>query len=98
MYRLLFSLVFRRVPAETAHHLGFGLIRLVTAVPTLGTVLRWWLVPHDPVLRVHALGLDLPGPLGLAAGFDKDALGPDALGTLGFAFVEVGTVTTYPQP
>jgi dihydroorotate dehydrogenase len=98
MYRLLFSLVFRHVPAETAHHLGFGLIRLVTAVPTLGTVLRRWLVPRDSVLRVHALGLDLPGPLGLAAGFDKDALGPDALATLGFAFVEVGTVTTYPQP
>jgi dihydroorotate dehydrogenase len=50
------------------------------------------------VLRVRALGLDLPGPLGLAAGFDKDAEGPDALGALGFAFVEVGTVTAAAQP
>jgi dihydroorotate dehydrogenase len=50
------------------------------------------------VLRVHALGLDLPGPLGLAAGFDKDARGADALGALGFAFVEVGTVTARAQP
>jgi dihydroorotate dehydrogenase len=47
---------------------------------------------------VRALGLDLPGPLGLAAGFDKDARGADALGALGFAFVEVGTVTAQPQP
>jgi dihydroorotate dehydrogenase len=57
-----------------------------------------WLAPRDPVLRVRALGLDFPGPLGLAAGFDKDALGADALGALGFAFVEVGTVTARPQP
>ena len=50
------------------------------------------------MLRVRALGLDLPGPLGLAAGFDKDARGADALGALGFAFVEVGTVTAQAQP
>jgi dihydroorotate dehydrogenase len=98
MYQLLFSILFRHLPAETAHHLGFGLIRAVVAVPGLGWVLRRWLVPRDPVLRVRALGLDLPGPLGLAAGFDKDALGPNALGALGFTFVEVGTVTARPQP
>jgi dihydroorotate dehydrogenase len=98
MYRVLFSVFFRHVPAETAHRLGFGLIRAVSAVPGLGTLLRYWLVPRDPVLRVRTLGLDLPGPLGLAAGFDKDALGADALGALGFAFVEVGTVTARPQP
>jgi dihydroorotate dehydrogenase len=98
MYKLLFSLVFRHVPAETAHHLSFRLIRMVTAAPRLGTLLRWWLVARDPILRVRAFGLELAGPLGLAAGFDKDALGPDALGSLGFAFVEIGTVTAQPQP
>jgi dihydroorotate dehydrogenase len=98
MYRLLFSIFFRHLPPETAHHLVFGLIRAVVAVPGLGWVLRRWLVPRDPILRVRALGLDLPGPLGLAAGFDKDALGVDALGILGFAFVEIGTVTAQPQP
>ncbi|MGH3765503.1 MAG: quinone-dependent dihydroorotate dehydrogenase [Pseudonocardiaceae bacterium] len=98
MYRWLFSVFFRRVPAETAHHLGFGLIRAVATVPGIGALLRYRLVPRDPVLRVRALGLDLPGPLGLAAGFDKDALGVDALGALGFAFVEIGTVTARPQP
>jgi dihydroorotate dehydrogenase len=98
MYKLLFSAVFRRLPPETAHRLGFGLIRRAAAVPGVSWLLRSWLAPRDPVLRVQAFGRDLPGPLGLAAGFDKDALGPDALGTLGFAFIEVGTVTAQPQP
>ncbi|MGH3937075.1 MAG: quinone-dependent dihydroorotate dehydrogenase [Pseudonocardiaceae bacterium] len=98
MYKLLFSILFRRIPAETAHQLGFGLIRAVAAVPGLKLLLSRWLIPRDPVLRVRALGLDLPGPIGLAAGFDKDALGVDALGALGFAFVEIGTVTAQPQP
>jgi dihydroorotate dehydrogenase len=56
------------------------------------------LAPRDPALRVRALGLDLPGPLGLAAGFDKDAVGTAGLGALGFAFIEVGTVTAVAQP
>jgi len=48
--------------------------------------------------RVRALGLDFPNPIGLAAGFDKDAIGYEALGALGFGFVEVGTLTAEPQP
>lgn len=98
MYKLLFSVVFRRMPAEAAHRLGFALIRCAAAVPSCVWLLRRWLAPHDPVLRVHAFGRDLPGPLGMAAGFDKDAVGSHALGALGFAFVEVGTVTAEPQP
>jgi dihydroorotate dehydrogenase len=47
---------------------------------------------------VRALGLDFPGPLGLAAGFDKDGAGVTGLAALGFGFVEVGTVTARPQP
>ncbi|PZS34907.1 MAG: dihydroorotate dehydrogenase (quinone) [Pseudonocardiales bacterium] len=98
MYRLVFSIVLRHIPAEMTHYLGFGVVRAATRFPGLGWVLRRWLTPHDPGLRIRALGLDLPGPLGLAAGFDKDARGPDALGALGFAFVEVGTVTARQQP
>jgi dihydroorotate dehydrogenase len=56
------------------------------------------LAPRDPALRVRALGLELPSPVGLAAGFDKDAAYVDALGALGFGFVEIGTVTAQPQP
>jgi dihydroorotate dehydrogenase len=98
MYNLLFSLVLKRLPAETAHRWAFGLIRLVGAIPGAAPLLRRWLGPTDPVLRVHTLGLDLAGPLGLAAGFDKDAVGVEALTALGFAYVEVGTVTAQPQP
>jgi dihydroorotate dehydrogenase len=98
MYRQLLSLVLGRLPAEAAHRAAFALIRSAAAVPGVSRALHRWLAPADPVLRVRALGCDLPGPLGLAAGFDKDATGTDALGALGFAFVEVGTLTAQPQP
>ena len=54
--------------------------------------------PDDPGLAVRAFGLDFPNPVGLAAGFDKDARAPDALLALGFGFVEIGSVTPRPQP
>jgi dihydroorotate dehydrogenase len=98
MYGLAYRTVLRRLPAEGTHRAAFGLIRLAGAIPGGRWLLRSWFSPQDPALRVRALGLDLPGPLGLAAGFDKDARGADALGALGFAFVEVGTVTAQPQP
>jgi dihydroorotate dehydrogenase len=101
MYRLLYRVVLRRVPAEAAHLGGLWLIRafgLAAGVPGAAGVLRRWLGPRDPVLRVRALGLEFPGPVGLAAGFDKDARGVTGLAALGFGFVEVGTVTARPQP
>jgi dihydroorotate dehydrogenase len=98
MYRLLYQMVLRRLPAETAHEAAFWLIRVAGGVPGAAWLLRRWLGPHDPVLRVRALGLEFPGPLGLAAGFDKDARATRGLGALGFGFVEVGTVTARPQP
>jgi len=101
MYRLLYRIVLRRVPAEAAHLAAFALIRVfgsVARVPGAAWLLRRWLGPRDPVLRVRALGLDFPGPLGLAAGFDKDARGTRGLAALGFGFVEVGTVTARAQP
>jgi len=98
MYRLLYQVVLRRVPAEAAHLAAFGLIRGVARVPGAAWLLRRWLGPRDPVLRVRALGLSFPGPVGLAAGFDKDARGTRGLAALGFGFVEVGTVTARAQP
>src|SRR5580700_4508420 len=98
MYRLLFRVVLRRVPAETAHRAGFWLIGVLAGAPGVAGLLRRWLGPRDPVLRVRALGLEFPGPLGLAAGFDKDARATAGLGALGFGFVEVGTVTARAQP
>ena len=54
-------------------------------------------VPRDPRLHIRLAGLDFPNPLGMAAGYDKNAEVPDALLRLGFGFVEVGTVTPLPQ-
>jgi dihydroorotate dehydrogenase len=98
VYRAIYAVLLRRVPAEAAHRAGFWLIRAAAAVPGMALVLRRILAPRDPALRVRALGLDFPGPLGLAAGFDKDGEGVIGLAALGFGFVEVGTVTARPQP
>ncbi|ASO22880.1 quinone-dependent dihydroorotate dehydrogenase [Actinoalloteichus hoggarensis] len=98
MYRVLYSLVLSRLPAEAAHRLSFAALRVLAAVPGVRALSRRLCAPRDPSLRVRALGLDLPGPLGLAAGFDKDGRGADALGALGFGFVEIGTVTGHAQP
>src|ERR1700749_416178 len=101
MYRLLFRMVLRGLPAEAAHLAAFVLIRVfgrVARVPGAARLLGRWLGPRDPVLRVRALGLSFPGPVGLAAGFDKDARGTRGLAALGFGFVEGGTVTARAQP
>jgi dihydroorotate dehydrogenase len=98
VYRGLYEGMLRHLPPEAAHRLGFGLIKAAAEIPGGTAALRRALAPDDPALHVHALGLDFPGPLGLAAGFDKNGEGPLALAALGFSFIEVGTVTAHPQP
>ncbi len=90
-------IVGRHVDAELAHRLGFLLLRLALAVrPVRALVARRCAPPAGSAVEV--LGLRLPGPLGVAAGFDKNARGVVALAALGFGFVEIGTVTARPQP
>jgi dihydroorotate dehydrogenase len=98
VYRVIYALLLRRVPPEAAHRAAFWLIRAAAEMPGFAWVLRRLLGPRDASLRVRALGLDFPGPLGLAAGFDKDGEGVIGLSALGFSFIEVGTVTAQPQP
>jgi dihydroorotate dehydrogenase len=98
MYRFLYWAILSRLDAEWVHRVSFALLRFAMAIPGVRALCARLCAPRDPSLAVRALGLDFPGPLGLAAGFDKDARGADALGALGFAFVEVGTVTAQPQP
>jgi dihydroorotate dehydrogenase len=98
MYRLLYWLVLSRLPAEGTHRVSFALLRALVAFPGVRAVVTRLCAPRDPALRTRALGRELGGPLGLAAGFDKDARGTDALLALGFGFVEVGTVTAESQP
>ena len=97
MYRFLYWLVLQRLPAEGTHRVSFALLRAMVAIPGVGAVMRRLLAP-DPILRVRTLGREFDGPLGLAAGFDKDAKGVRALLALGFGFVEIGTVTAEGQP
>ena len=89
--------VSRRLDAELAHRLGFLLLRLALSVPPLRAVVARRCAPR-PDAAVEVLGLRFPGPLGVAAGFDKNAVGVVALAALGFGFVEIGTVTARPQP
>lgn len=98
MYRLVYWLFLRHLPAEATHHVSFAALRLLCRLPLMRRALAGWLAPRHPDLEVRALGLTFPGPLGLAAGFDKDAKGVEALLALGFGSVEVGTVTAQPQP
>ncbi|MBX3249083.1 MAG: quinone-dependent dihydroorotate dehydrogenase [Myxococcales bacterium] len=97
-YRHVARPLLYRLDAERAHHLAFGALRAATEAPGVIEALRARFAPRDPVLVTETLGLRFPGPVGLAAGFDKDAVGFDALGAVGFGFVEVGTLTGEPQP
>jgi dihydroorotate dehydrogenase len=87
LYRLVRPLAFA-LDAETAHHLTIKALRFFP--------------PHRPPplpksLKSRVAGIDFPSPVGLAAGFDKDAEVPEQMLTLGFGFVEVGTLTPLPQ-
>ena len=95
MYPLLFRAVLSRFDPEFAHHAGMVVIRVLGA-PPFSSVTRALTKP-DPSLRVEALGLTFPSPFGIAAGFDKNAVGVRGLAALGFGHVEVGTVTAIPQ-
>lgn len=77
-----------RMDAETAHGLTIQMLKTGLAGATPAA---------SPALRQTVMGLDFPNPVGLAAGFDKNAEVPDAMLGLGFGFVEVGTLTPRPQ-
>lgn len=93
MHRLLFAL-----EPETAHELALGVLAFWSERGPLLEVPGRLLRVEDPRLKVEALGLSFPNPLGLAAGMDKDARALGAWWALGFGFVEVGTLTPRPQP
>jgi len=88
--------VLRWLPTEWVHHVALAGLRLVMAL--FGGLSRRLLRTSDPRLAVEALGLHFAHPVGLAAGFDKNATAYEALAALGFGFVEVGTVTGQAQP
>src|SRR5215211_3776541 len=95
MYRFFRSLLFRLGP-ETAHQLTLQAIRFAGDFP----LSRWILTQlyKSPAKPVYAFGLTFKNPVGLAAGYDKDALAIRGLAALGFGHLEIGTVTPQPQP
>lgn len=92
MYKLFRPLLFKLQP-ETIHHMIVRLLRILHYVPFARCIMRAIFGRRSPVLEREVLGLKFPNPVGLAAGFDKDAEVYDMLGALGFGFVEIGTVT-----
>lgn len=97
MYRLVFGLVLRRLDAERVHALATSALGIPGRSRLVRRALRRLLGARDPVLRVEALGMTFPSPLGVAAGMDKNATWFEGLGAIGFGFVEIGTVTAHAQ-
>lgn len=95
MYALLRPILFL-FPPETAHRLTFGLLEFFKHIPGALSLVGGRRPPSNAALQV--MGLEFPGPVGLAAGMDKDAKHVDALARIGFGHVEIGTVTPEPQP
>lgn len=93
MYRLLRPLLFH-LDAERAHGLGMGAVRLGSVAPSTVRALYGW---TDERLAQDLWGLRFRAPLGLAAGFDKNARGIAVWDALGFGFAEVGSVTARPS-
>ncbi len=96
LYPTVFRLCFSWMDAERAHRIGFSLIKAAHTAGAGAVLRRLARPPLD--LQTKAMGLTFPSPFGLAAGFDKEGLGIEALADLGFGHVEVGTITGAAQP
>ncbi len=98
MYKKIIRPILFRFGAERAHALTAGALRFAGRIPLLRGIVRRMFTLTDPRLEREVLGMKFPNPVGMAAGFDKDASLYRQLPMLGFGFVEVGTVTPLPQP
>lgn len=98
LYRSVIRPLLFRMDAEKAHHFTFGLIKNLLALPFAKSVARaLFMPPPTNGLQKQLMGLTFPNPVGLAAGFDKDARLIDELACFGFGFIEIGTLTPRPQ-
>jgi dihydroorotate dehydrogenase len=94
MYKTIRDILFR-FDAEKVHGFSMQSFKTACQIPGLREILKQSFKPAE--LPVNCFGLDFPNPVGLAAGFDKNASYLDVLETLGFGHVEIGTVTPLPQ-
>lgn len=96
MYPLIRPLLFRLDP-ERAHGVTLDALRLAARVPAARLLIRALFDFHDKRLEVSAFGLTFRNPIGMAAGYDKNAVAVSGLAALGFGHLELGTVTRFPQ-
>ena len=97
MYKLIIRPVLFLFNPEGVHYFSFAAIRFLHQIPFMGLVVRLLYTSKDPSLVRNVFGLRFPNPIGLAAGFDKDAMLYHELANFGFGFIEIGTVTPKPQ-
>ncbi|MFK7782141.1 quinone-dependent dihydroorotate dehydrogenase [Psychroserpens sp.] len=93
MYKLLIRPFFFLFDPEKIHHFTFSLIRFLSKIPGLNSVFKTLYVVENESLERHLFGLQFKNPVGLAAGFDKNAVLYNELANFGFGFIEIGTVT-----
>jgi len=93
VYKLIIRPIFFLFDPEKIHHFTFNILKFFAAIPGVKALLRLLFDYKSPSLEREVLGLTFKNPVGLAAGFDKDAKLVDELETLGFGFIEIGTLT-----
>jgi dihydroorotate dehydrogenase len=98
MYRFFIRPVLFLFDPEAVHHFTFRFLKIALAVPGVTFLVSAIYRERKPGLKQKLFGLEFENPVGLAAGFDKDAKLIDELAALGFGFVEIGTLTLKPQP
>lgn len=97
MYKKIIRPLLFLLQPETIHHLMVGLMKIARHTPLAKPIMRATMTVRDPRLEREVFGLRFPNPIGLAAGFDKNAEVSDILSCMGFGFVEIGTVTPKAQ-
>ncbi len=97
MYKFLIKPVLFLMSPEAAHHFVFRTIRILFSIPGVAAMTRSVFVVRDQRLKRTVFGIEFPNPVGLAAGFDKDAKAYNELSCFGFGFIEIGTVTPMSQ-
>ena len=93
MYKYFLKPLFFLFDPERVHHLVFNLIKFVHLIPGIGNIIRLFYVIDHYKLKRKVFGVNFKNPIGLAAGFDKDAKLFKELSNFGFGFIEIGTVT-----
>ena len=97
MYTFLIKPFLFLLPPEKAHYFTLFLLKIILAIPLVGSLYKARYTVKDARLKRTVFGLDFENPVGLAAGFDKDGKSFKAMSSLGFGFIEVGTVTPKSQ-